>query len=198
MTNGFLNLFGVGYRYGFDADDGGHEAFVDWGTKTRGNAGFFLRQSPNREKPTYGFSLNSPVVKEHVLEAVYVSQGDRAWRASIVKHAVFICPGRRRLSRPNYLRQKEEDILLKKSFARVPSRLKFTLGEKLFPLFPVLAKPYLTAGWLRLLSAYHPQLTCEAGLGTELLLFGLYPRSFSVGARLDHEHKVHLKVELSY
>jgi len=67
--------------YGFDNDNGGHEVFVDWRTKRRGSADFFVRQSPNREKPTYGFSLNSPEFKKHVLEAIYVSQGDIAWRA---------------------------------------------------------------------------------------------------------------------
>ena len=35
LTNGSLGLFGVGYRYGFDADNGGHEVFIDWGTKKR-------------------------------------------------------------------------------------------------------------------------------------------------------------------
>ena len=76
LTNGSLGLFGLGYRYGFDAVNGGHEVFFDWGTKSRGYADFFLRQSPNRRKPTYGFALNSPEFNEHVLEAVYVSQGD--------------------------------------------------------------------------------------------------------------------------
>ena len=31
FTHGPLNWFGIGYRYGFDPDNGGHEIFADWG-----------------------------------------------------------------------------------------------------------------------------------------------------------------------
>ncbi|HHT49847.1 MAG TPA: patatin-like phospholipase family protein [Firmicutes bacterium] len=204
LTNGSLGLFGLGYRYGFDAVNGGHEVFFDWGTKSRGYADFFLRQSPNRRKPTYGFALNSPEFNEHVLEAVYVSQGDIAWRASLVKHPVFALPWTvTGLSLDLIgLRQNEKNLTpTEKLMLGIRPTVKvFPWGERLFPLFPVLARPYLTAGVAIAspLSAYQPQFAYEASIGTDLLLFGLYPRSFSLGARLDNEHKIHWQVGLNY
>jgi NTE family protein len=204
LTNGSLGLFGVGYRYGFDADNGGHEVFIDWGTKRRGRAGFFIRQSPSREKPTYGFALNTPEWQQHTFEAVYVSQGDRAWRASLVKQSILDLPwavtglsldliGLRRGEK--YI--PTDDTLW---IGIRPEVKVFPWGERHFPFFPFLARPYLTAGAAITspLSAYNPQLAYEASIGTDLLLFGLYPRSFSVGARLDNEHKVHWQVELLF
>jgi hypothetical protein len=204
LTNGSLGLFGVGYRYGFDADNGGHEVFIDWGTKRRGRAGFFIRQSPSREKPTYGFALNTPEWQQHTFEAVYVSQGDRAWRASLVKQSILDLPwavtglsldliGLRRGEK--YI--PPDDTLW---IGIRPEVKVFPWGERHFPFFPFLARPYLTAGAAITspLSAYNPQLAYEASIGTDLLLFGLYPRSFSVGARLDNEHKVHWQVELLF
>jgi NTE family protein len=204
MTNGFLALLGVGYCYGFDADNGGHEVFIDWGTKRRGGARFFIRQSPNREKPTYGFSLNTPELQQHVFEAVYVSQGDRAWRASLVKHSVFDLPWAvAGLSLDLIgLRRSEKNIPPEDTlWSGIRPEVKFfPWGERHFSLFPFLARPYLTAGAAITspLSQYKPQLTYEAGIGTDLLLFGLYPRSFAVGARLDNEGNVHWKVEVGH
>ncbi len=204
MTTGALGLFGVGYRYGFDAEKGGHELFVDWGTKTRGGAGLFVRQSPNREGLTYGFSFNSPEVKEHVLEGVYVSQGGQAWRVSMVKRSFLESPWAvAGLSMDLAgLRRNETGITPQEQlFLGLRPQVKiYPWGERFFPLFPVLAKPYVTAGVTisSPLSSYHPQLTYEAGIGTDLLLFGLYPRFFAVGARLDHERKLHWKVDLNY
>ena len=47
------------------------------------------------------------------------------------------------------------------------------------------------------LSAYQPQLTYDASIGTDLLLFGPI-RRFSVGVRLDNEHNVRWKAELHF
>jgi NTE family protein len=204
FTNGSLGLFGVGYRYGFDDDNGGHEVFVDWGTKRRGSADLFVRQSPNREKPTYGFSINSPEFKKHVLEAIYVSQGDRAWRASMVNSSFLDFPWAvTGLSLDLIgMRRNEKNISLKeKLLIGISPRVKiFPWGERLFPLYLVLARPYLITGATIAspLSEYNPQLTYEAGVGTDILLFGLYPGVFSVGARLDGDNKAHWKVELQY
>lgn len=204
LTNGALGLFGIGYRYGFDPANGGHEVFIDWGTKRRGNAGIFVRQSPNRENPTYGFSLNTPELQQHVFEAVYVSQGDIVWRSSLVNRSVFKLPWAVTGLSVDLigLRQNEKNLTPteKLMLGLRPEVTFFPWGDRLFPLFPVLARPHFTAGVAVTspLSAYHPQLTYEARLGTDLLLFGLYPRNFSVGARLDHEHKIHWQVELSY
>ena len=204
LTNGSLGLFGVGYRYGFDADNGGHEVFVDWGTKRRGRADLFVRQSPNRENPTYGFSLNSPEFKQHVLEAIYVSQGNRAWRASMVNNSFWDFPwavAGLSLDLVGMRRNEKNIPLTEKLLIGISPEVKiFPWGERLFPLFPVLARPYFIAGATIAspLSEYNPQLTYEAGIGTNLLLFGLYPRNFSVGTRLDSDHKAHWKVELTF
>ena len=204
ITHGSLGLFGLGYRYGFDADQGGHESFIAWGTKRRGRADLFIRQSPNRVKPTYGLAINSPEYKEHVLEAVYFSQGERAWRASLVNRSVFELPWAvTGLSLDLIGQRQNETNLLPEEKLILGIRPEVTLypwGERLFPLFPVLARPYLTAGIAinSPLSAYQPQLTYDASIGTDLLLFGLYPRRFSVGVRLDNEHNVRWKAELHF
>jgi NTE family protein len=204
LTNGPLGLLGVGYRYGFDQDNGGHEVFVGWGRKTRGYADFFIRQSPNREKPTYGFSLQSPEFRKHVSEVSYLSQGDRAWRASMSKRACLDFPWAvAGLSLDLVgMRRNEKNIPCQdKLLIGIRPQVKFfPWGERRFPLFPVLARPYLIAraSIASPLSAYDPQFTYEASIGTDLLLFGLYPRSFSVGTWLDHEQKAHWKVELTY
>ena len=100
------------------------------------------------------------------------------------------------------LRRNEKNIpRTEKLLIGIRPRVKiFPWGERRFPLFPVLARPYLIAGATIAspLAEYNPQLTYEASIGTDLLLFGLYPRSFSVGVRLDNEHKAHWRVELSY
>ncbi|HHW12775.1 MAG TPA: patatin-like phospholipase family protein [Firmicutes bacterium] len=204
LTNGPFGRFGVGYRYGFDADNGGHEVFFDWGTKKRGHAGVFFRQSPNLDKPTYGISLKSPEFKEYVVEAVYLSQGDRAWRASLGKDPVFVLPWAvTGLSLDLFgLRQNEKNLppTEKLMLGIRPAVKLFPWGERRFPFFPVLARPYFTAGVTVVspLTAYRPQFTYEAGIGTDLLLFGLYPSSFSVGVQLDNEHKIRWQVELGY
>lgn len=195
FTHGPLSWFGVGYRYGFNPDEGGHEAFIDWGRPSLGEIDVYMRQSPNRDNPTFGFSLSGPKIEKLNLKATYVSQGHKAWQVSASNPALLAYPrGIAGLSlRVTGLRPEEEDASVVDNLlmAAAPQFQVFPWGEEHFPVGLVLARPYLLGG----VTLESPVIELDVkpkfriGVGSELKFFGLYPGDISLGVELDSEAK---------
>lgn len=191
FTHGPLNWFGVGYRYGFDADNGGHEVFIDWGRNNWGAIDLYVRQSANRDEPTFGGSIRSPKIDQLMLEATYVSQGYKAWQVSASNNKLLDTPrGVAGLAlRMTGLRPEEEDTPIQDTLvmAIAPQVQIFPWGEKQFPAGIAMTRPYLLGG----VTVESPvteldiRPTFRVGVGTEMDLFGLYPSDISLGVELD-------------
>ena len=191
FTHGPLNWFGVGYRYGFDADNGGHEVFVDWGRNNWGAIDLYVRQSANRDEPTFGGSIRGPKIDQLMLEATYVSQGYKAWQVSASNNKLLDTPrGVAGLAlRMTGLRPEEEDTPIQDTLvmAIAPQVQIFPWGEKQFPAGIAMTRPYLLGG----VTVESPvteldiRPTFRVGVGTEMDLFGLYPSDISLGVELD-------------
>lgn len=191
FTHGPLNWFGVGYRYGFDADNGGHEVFIDWGRNNWGAIDLYVRQSANRDEPTFGGSIRGPKIDQLMLEATYVSQGYKAWQVSASNNKLLDTPrGVAGLAlRMTGLRPEEEDTPIQDTLvmAIAPQVQIFPWGEKQFPAGIAMTRPYLLGG----VTVESPvteldiRPTFRVGVGTEMDLFGLYPSDISLGVELD-------------
>ncbi|NLJ80226.1 MAG: patatin-like phospholipase family protein [Firmicutes bacterium] len=202
FTHGPLSWFGVGYRYGFDQEEGGHEAFIDWGSENFGRADVYVRQSPNREKPTFGFSVGGPKIKELQLEGAYVSQGPKAWQISAINNALLNWP--RAIAglslRVTGLRPQEEGAPIKENLlmAVAPQFQVFPWRERHFPVGFLLARPYFLTGITveSPITELAPDPTFRVGIGSELQLFGLYPADISLGVEMDSEANTTVKFGL--
>jgi NTE family protein len=190
FTHGPLNWFGIGYRYGFDPDNGGHEIFADWGREKFGSIEIYMRKSPNLDGPTFGGSIQGRL-KELLLEATYVSQGPKAWQLSASNTSLLKTPhGVGGLSvRLTGLRPESEAVPIEDSLllAAAPQLQIFPWGEKQFPVGISMNRPYLLTG----LTVESPVTELDLrpsfrfGLGTEMNLFGLYPSDISLGVEVD-------------
>ncbi|NLL43382.1 MAG: patatin-like phospholipase family protein [Firmicutes bacterium] len=198
FTHGPLNWFGIGYRYGFDSDDGGHELFVDWGREKLGSVEIYLRKSANRKLPTFGGSIQGKI-NRLLLEATYVSQGVKAWQVSASNTSLLETPhGVGGLSlrvtglRPEVSDTPIEDTLL---VAIAPQLQVFPWGEKQFPVGISNNRPYFLGG----LTIESPVTELDirpkfrVGVGTEMNLFGLYPSDVSLGVEIDSAATATLK-----
>ena len=65
-----------GYRYGFDPDNGGHEAFVGWGRDALGALDLPVQELQPRE-PHLWCCSKGPKIDQLMVEATYVSQGPK-------------------------------------------------------------------------------------------------------------------------
>lgn len=190
FTHGPLHWFGIGYRYGFDDDNGGHEIFLDWGKSHWGEVDIYLRKSPNRELPTFGVSLVGPKIDQLMLEATYVSQGDKVWQVSASNNKLLdFSRAVAGLSlRVTGLRQ-EEGVPIEETLrvALAPQVQVFPWGEEHFPVGFALVRPYFLGG----VTVESPVTELEinpsmrVGIGSELHLFGLYPSDLSLGVEVD-------------
>ena len=191
FTHGPLNWFGVGYRYGFDADNGGHEVFIDWGRNNWGAIDLYVRQSPNRDEPTFGGSIKGPKIDQLMLEATYVSQGYKAWQVSASNNKLLDTPrGVAGLAlRVTGLRPEEENTPIQDTLlmAVAPQIQIFPWGEKQFPVGIAMNRPYLLGGVTveSPVTELDVRPTFRVGVGTEMDLFGLYPSDISLGVELD-------------
>ncbi|MGI6148613.1 MAG: patatin-like phospholipase family protein [Limnochordia bacterium] len=190
FTHGPLSWFGIGYRYGFDAQDGGHEFFIDWGKHQWGSVDLFLRKSPDRDQPAIGVKLEGPEFKRLTLAASYVSEGEKAWRVSATNNKLWddsrVVAG---LSlsvsglRPKGDEPIEDTLLV----AAAPQVQLYPWGEKHLPVAVALTRPYI----LGRLTVESPVTTLElrpsliVGVGTELHFFGLYPTDLSLGFEIS-------------
>ncbi|HHT72290.1 MAG TPA: patatin-like phospholipase family protein [Firmicutes bacterium] len=202
FTHGPLSWFGIGYRYGMDPEDGGHEVFVDWGKHNWGSVDLFVRKSPQKEQPTFGFYVQGPELKQLSLEAAYASQGEKAWQVSASNPRLWDhSPVVAGLSlRVTGLRQ-QEDVPLKDTLlmAAAPQVQVFPWGEEHFPVTVVLARPYVL-GRLTLESPVtkldvRPSLT--VGIGSELHFFGLYPADLSLGVEVSSTAETRVNFRLT-
>lgn len=195
FTHGPLSWFGIGYRYGFDPDDGGHEAFIDWGRDNWGFVDLYVRQSANREEPTFGVSLSGPKIDQLMLEATYVSQGHKAWQvsASNSKLLDFSRAVAGLALRVTGLRPEEEGMPIQDTLlmAVAPQFQVYPWGEKQFPVGLALARPYFLGG----ITVESPVMKLDikpkfrVGVGSEVNLFGLYPSDISLGVEVDSTAK---------
>ncbi len=202
FTHGPLNLFGVGYRYGFDSQDGGHELFLDWGTEKTGAADLYLRLNPNRSKPSFGFSLRSPEYNNLALEAAYVSQGEKAWRLSVTNNSLLNLP--RVVAglslQVHRLRTDETSVpYAEKIILNAMPRLRiYPWEDKRFALGAALIRPYLLTGASigTKISKFEPIVSIKTGMGLDFQLMGLYPGTFFAGIQFDGTGKLKGKFEL--
>lgn len=197
FTHGPLSWFGMGYRYGFHPQEGGHEIFLDWGRDRWGTVDLYLRMSPEREKPTYGFYIGGPVIERLTLEGTYVSQGPKAWQVSATNNALIKYP--RAVAglalRVTGLRLEEMDEETKIQdhllMAAAPQVQIFPWGNEYFPVGMVLARPYVLGG----LTVESPVTELKldpsfrVGVGSELQFFGLYPGDVSLGVEVKSTGK---------
>lgn len=200
VTHGPLSWFGIGYRYGFNQDDGGHEVFVDWGKNNWGNIDLYVRQSPNRVLPTFGSSISGPTINKLVLEATYVSQGYKAWQVSASNTKLLTTShGVAGLAlRVTGLRPEEEDTPIQDTLlmAVAPQVQIFPWGKKQFPVGFAMTKPYILGGITveSPVTEFDIRPSFRVGVGTELNLFGLYPSDLSLGLELNSTGKTSLKL----
>lgn len=195
FTHGPLSWFGVGYRYGFDQDNGGHEVFVDWGKDNWGEIDLYVRQSPNRDEPTFGASLRGPKIDQLMLEATYVSQGANIWQVSASNNKLLnTTRGSAGLAfRVTGLRPEEEETPIKDTLlvAVAPQIQVFPWGTRQFPAGLAMTRPYILGG----VTVESPVTELDlkpsfrVGVGTEMDLFGLYPSDISLGVELDSAAK---------
>ncbi|HHT91666.1 MAG: patatin-like phospholipase family protein [Bacillota bacterium] len=191
FTHGPLSWFGVGYRYGFDPDNGGHEVFVGWGRDTLGALDLYLRKSRNREDPTFGVALKGPKIDQLMVEATYVSQGPKAWQLSASNPKLIERPrGIAGLSlRVTGLRPEEEGTPIQDTLlmAVAPQFQVFPWGTQEFPVGIVMARPYILGGVTveSPLTELDLKPTFRVGVGSEVNLFGLYPSDISLGVEVD-------------
>lgn len=197
FTHGPLNWFGMGYRYGFHPQEGGHEVFIDWGRDNWGSVDLYVRQSPEREDPTFGLYVGGPKIEQLMLEGTYVSQGPKAWQVSASNTALLNYP--RAVAglalRVTGLRPEEmdeetniQDHLL---MAVAPQVQVFPWGEEYFPVGMVLSRPYLLTGVTVETPVTELELrpTFRVGIGSELQFFGLYPGDVSLGVEVQSTGK---------
>lgn len=190
FAHGPLNWFGIGYRYGFDDYDGGHELFIDWGRSRWGEIDIYMRQSPNRDMPTFGISLVGSRIEQLLLEATYVSQGDKIWQVSASNNKLLdYSRAVAGLSlRVTGLRTEEEmpiqDTL---RVAIAPQVQIFPWGDERFPVGFTLMRPYFLGGVTVESPVTELDLnpSIRVGVGSELDLFGLYPSDLSLGVEVD-------------
>ncbi|HBG09449.1 MAG: patatin-like phospholipase family protein [Limnochordia bacterium] len=189
FTHGPLSSFGIGYRYGFDPLNGGHEVFVDWGEQEWGSVDFFLRKSPERESPTFGISATGPQIGGLQLEADYVSQGEKSWQISASSDELWtnskLAAG---LSlKIGGIRPLEDAPNQDKLLVGIAPQIKiYPWGEEFIPVTVALFRPYFI-GRLTVESplpslALRPSL--RLGIGSEVNFFGLYPTDVSLGIEL--------------
>lgn len=192
FTHGPLSWFGVGYRYGFDQDNGGHEVFVDWSRDNWGAIDLFVRQSANRDEPTFGGSLRGPKIDQLMVEATYVSQGPKAWQVSASNNKLLDTPrgGAGLAFRVTGLRPEDENTPIEETLlmAVAPQVQIFPWGAKRLPLGLAMTRPYILGGVTveSPVTELDVRPTFRVGVGTELDLFGLYPSDISLGVELDH------------
>lgn len=199
FTHGPLSWFGVGYRYGFHQQEGGHEIFADWGRDHWGRMDLYLRQSPGRDLPTFGLYVGGPKVEQLMLEGTYVSQGPKAWQVSATNNALLDFPRavaglsfRVTGLRPEEM-EDEEMLKLKDHLlmAVAPQVQIFPWAERHFPVGMVLARPYVFTGVTveSPLNEIKLDPSFRVGLGSELQFFGLYPGELSLGVEVKSTGK---------
>lgn len=199
FAHGPLHWFGLGYRYGFDPDNGGHELFVDWGKAQWGEVDLYVRKSENRELPTFGVAVSGPDFEHLELEATYVSQGEKAWQvsASSPKLLDFSRTVAGLSLRVSGLRPEEEvpiqDTLL---VALAPQVQVFPWGQEHFPVGFALVRPYFLGGVTleSPVTELDVRPSLRVGIGSEMHLFGLYPTDLSLGVEVDSSAKATLKL----
>jgi NTE family protein len=189
LGHGPLSWYGLGYRYGFDQDEGGHEGFVSWEKEEFGSVEIFIREAPAYTYPTLGFHVVGPEYKKTVLEGVYLSQGKTKWQISATNNELLVNPyygvgSTVQLSK----RRIEEGAAPQTLFGSISPHLKlFPAGQRFFSVDLALVRPYIYTG-LTLESAitkWSPRLMFQAGLGGEMQLFGLYPFQVSLGIEAE-------------
>jgi NTE family protein len=190
-AHGPLAWFNVGYRYGFNALNGGHEVFVGWGKENLGSIGIYLRKSREREALTFGVTVDGPEINKLLLEADYVSQGEKMWQVSASNRHLWTSPKvAAGLSlRLSGLRPDETDVPLGERIlvGAAPQVEVYPWGEEQIPLGVILVRPYVIVR----ITVESPvtkldlRPSLHLGIGSELNFFGLYPTEFSLGVELS-------------
>ncbi len=193
VTAGPLKRFGVGYRYGFNDDEGGHELFVDWSHPKIANLDTYFRKSPKREKITWGLDLNIPLYKKFALDAAFVTQGSNAWHVAVRNEAFLNFPhfnGGLALTLKG-LRSEGGNLSNegKLSLSLKPQIKILPWGEKWLPLGPFPLKPYFLAAaeMGTPLNDFSLQTTFKVGLGTDFRILGLFPGELSLNGYITNE-----------
>lgn len=198
FTHGPLSWFGIGYRYGFDPDNGGHELFVDWGRAKWASVDLFVRQSENKDIPTFGVSVTGPEFEKFQLEATYVSQGDQAWQVAATSNKLLdFSRAVAGLSLRVSGMRSEEDIPIQDTLrvALAPQVQVYPWGDERFPVGFALMRPYLVGG-ITLetpVTEFDLQPSLRVGIGSEVNVFGLYPTDVSLGVELDSAAKAKVR-----
>jgi len=202
FTHGPLAWFGVGYRYGFDRDNGGHELFVDWGREQWGSVDLFLRKSENREQPTFGVSVTGPRFEKLMLEAAWVSQGDRAWQVAatsskLLDYSRAVAGLSLRVS--GLRREQDQPFAKTLRVAIAPQVQVYPWGEEHFPVGFALVRPYLMGGVTleSPVTELDVRPSLRVGIGSELHVFGLYPTDISLGVEVDSTAKAAVRLGIT-
>ena len=82
IGHGPLSWFNLGYRYGLNNINGGHEAFLEWSKQHVGHVGAFIRKSPSLPVTTWGVEFALPVTEKLGIAGVYLSRGATQWQLS--------------------------------------------------------------------------------------------------------------------
>lgn len=184
IGHGPLSWFNLGYRYGLNNINGGHEAFLEWSKQHVGHVGAFIRKSPSLPVTTWGVEFALPVTEKLGIAGVYLSRGATQWQLS---------SSYKKLLDLDHLNL---DLAAKLTKMRTPTTpLLATLNPivKLFPfdeprsaLEVALIRPYAYGGveLTTPIEEWNSQLSFELGLGSELKVFGLYPIEAGVGYRV--------------
>lgn len=184
VGHGPLSWFNLGYRYGLNNMNGGHEAFLEWSKEHLGHFGAFIRKSPNLPTTTWGAEFALPVTEKLDMAGVYLSQGATEWQLS---------SSYRKLLDFDHTSLDLEAKLTKMRPPAIPLLATLSPIVKLFPfdkshsaLEVALIRPYGYGGveLTTPIEEWNSQLSFELGLGSELKVFGLYPIEASMGYRV--------------
>lgn len=184
IGHGPLSWFSLGYRYGLNNINGGHEAFMEWSKEHLGHVGAFIRKSPSLPVTTWGAEFAIPVTGNLDITGVYLSQGATQWQLS---------SSYKKLLDLDHLSLDLRTRLTKMRPSTTPLLATLNPVVKLYPfdesrsaLEVALIRPYGYGG-IELttpIEEWNSRLSFELGLGSELKVFGLYPIEASLGYRI--------------
>lgn len=195
MSGGPLGWWKGGYRYWF-GDENGHEGFFGWKRPGIGSITLGIRTSSAWDGLAYRWELaTAPLGGTTTIKAVYQTEGQERWSLS-AHNPRLLSTGRLAMGINAELGQKrlpEEQI-----FLRLEPIVKIYPTADYVPVLEAaLVRPYFYAGidWEYTANS-HDALDIHGGLGSEILLFGLYPLEMRLGLERTHTAETKLKVGL--
>lgn len=184
IGRGPLSWFELGYRYGLDNENGGHELFLEWSKGRVGRVAGFARNSRGLANLTFGAAFDIDIAKNMELSGVYLTQGDIQWQLSgCIQDLLVIGPTS--LSFGAAISRHRSD--LHPLYASIHPELKLYSFAEHHPAFEVvLFRPYLytRVDLTTPLAKWDGSLSYELGLGSEFKLFGMYPLELTIGYRI--------------